>query len=303
MSGTRLTTAIIIPLMAIIGVGAESLGQQREAPGESVSLSVHGTFVRGFPMLATVVVQPAGLFDVSGNLWDLGLGGGGLYFEIERNDGLEMGGLSLDQSLSLQPMSLQMPESSRPVTMFMDISIFLRPEGEGLRVKRTRAASVRAYILGAYSDPCQVTVRDPGDEEVRLAESLGASRIRGNWFPTVALSDDPVPDARKLPAETRQIVKLIGILRSAVKSPQHGIKAIDDAKEEWRYLDPLITFIRYECLLKLGRKDDAEKVRSRDPEFGRDLQFNLIDEGKGLVARLQALKAKQQAEKKQSAGP
>jgi len=104
--------------------------------------------------------------------------------------------------------------------------------------------------------------------------------------------------ASKLPAETRLIVKLMGILRSAVKSPEGGIKAIDDAKEEWDCLDPLITFIRYECLLKLDRKEDAEKVRSRDPAFGRDLQFNLIDEGRGLIARLQALKAKQQAQER-----
>ena len=42
----------------------------------------------------------------------------------------------------------------------------------------------------------------------------------------------PVPDASKLRVETRQIVKLIGILRPAVKSRQGGIRAID-AKEEW----------------------------------------------------------------------
>jgi len=153
------------------------------------------------------------------------------------------------------------------------------------------------------SESRRVRVRPPNELEKRIAAQLAVKGTGKSWFPTVALSDDPVPDASKLPAETRQIVKLIGILRSAVKSPEGGIKAIDDAKEEWGYLDPLITFIRYECLLKLDRKDDAEKLRSHDPEFARDLQFNLIDEGKGLIARLQALKAKQQAEKKQSAGP
>ena len=155
------------------------------------------------------------------------------------------------------------------------------------------------YAHGKYP----ITIRPATAVEQDVAAQLAVKGTGKSWFPTVALSDDPVPDASKLPAETRQIVKLIGILRSAVKSREGGIKAIDDATEEWGYLDPLITFIRYECLLKLDRKDDAEKLRSRDPEFGRDLQFNLIDEGKGLIARLQALKARQQAEKKQSAGP
>ena len=287
-------TALVSLIPGMLFAGS---GLNKTRPKESIHLGLPLSFVEGFPMIARIVVEPAGQFDTTDMLYDLGFGGGGIGFKIEREDGttreVSTRFLSDDRFLCLPPRSLQNSLCDRPATIFMDIKDYLTLGWKNGTV--TSQWKVQASLLDT-SGIEHVLVRDPKDHEALVAERLCAGK---SWFPTVALSDDPVPDASKLPAETRQIVKLIGILRSAVKSPDAGIKAIDDAKEEWGYLEPLMTFIRYECLLKLDRKDDAEKVRSRDPEFGRDLQFNLIDEGKGLVARLQALKAKQQAEKKE----
>jgi len=284
-------------------------GEKRPAP--EVAMAGPKEFVQSFPMVVSLAFK--GGYAIPEDLAEGYEGGIGISFRlVSGGRQLSVGWEALGKPEEDMPRVRPRPEqvrSSQALTLTFDIcqvaAVIMSDESTSLlpSAGEWEMKVVMQYSGRAESLPRTVKVRPPNELEKRVADQLAVKGASKSWFPTVALSDDPVPDASKLPAETRQIVKLIGILRSAVKSPEGGIKAIDDATEEWGYLDPLITFIRYECLLKLDRKDDAEKLRSRDPQFARDLQFNLIDEGKGLIARLQALKAKQQAEKKQSAGP
>ena len=272
----------------------------------SVAVDAPQQYVQSFPMVAVLSVQGDSV--IPQDLAETYKGGVGISFRFAQGDrnlsvGYDSFGRPEEDAPTGVPEDVRLhPLQSLTLTFDMRQLAFGTVPLEFVNVLPSHGEwemkGVMRLMKPTESETRKVRVRPPSDLEKRIADQLAVEGTGKSWFPTVALSDDPVPDARKLPLETRQIVKLIGILRSAVKSPEAGIKAIVDAKEEWGYLDPLITSIRYECLLKLGKKDDAEKVRSRDPEFGRDLQFNLIDEGRGLIARLQALKAKQQAQER-----
>lgn len=135
-----------------------------------------------------------------------------------------------------------------------------------------------------------MTVRKPSESERAVLETLRADGIGRSWFPSVVLASDDVPDASDLPVETRRIVALIGVLRSAVADSDSGIAAIDGAESGlWGYLAELVAMVKYECLLDTGRLTEATRFREQSlPERAGD--FTMVDRGDGVVHRLRSLR-------------
>ena len=132
-------------------------------------------------------------------------------------------------------------------------------------------------------------VREPNPDEKRIVEFLRTEGEGPSWFPDVILQGGRIPEelVQPLPVESRRTVRLIQVLRAAFVSPQEGLDAIYlYAAEDWGYLHALVDLVEYECLRDVDKDKEAETIRARwEHDDSVSVNFRLVDEGLGLIAR------------------
>ncbi len=133
----------------------------------------------------------------------------------------------------------------------------------------------------ANEEPAVFVVRDPDPAEEAFLADIGYDGEIRSWFPDLVQSQEPLPPSDDLPTDSRLPVHVVEILRAAVRAPEMGLEEVySNASEEWGPLQDLIDQIEYECLLDLGRTEEADTVAGRlEPATVR-----LIQDGNGVIA-------------------
>jgi len=155
----------------------------------------------------------------------------------------------------------------------------------------------------AVSEEHTVKVRPPGGVEQKVIGLLKRDGVIRSWFPEVILESERIEVPNGLPPETHRVVELIKVVRACRRSPEEGLKAIEaSSSEDWRHLAGMIDMLEYECLRQLKREGAASGIRARYEKGGaREVHFDLIDEGRGMLAELARIAAGGSAHRKDRA--
>ncbi len=145
----------------------------------------------------------------------------------------------------------------------------------------TRLVLVNNHTRTANVDPLVLDARLPTALERAYLIELGFGDEIQSWFPDLVISAAILPPFDHLPKESRLPVRIVHILKAAIRSPQSGLDELySSSSEDWGGLRDLADQIEYECLLSLGRVPEANNVSSRlEPQ-----NVELIAAGKGLIA-------------------
>jgi hypothetical protein len=144
---------------------------------------------------------------------------------------------------------------------------------------------IRDEQLSVNWGPFRMEYRNPNPEEQLFLNRLGAP-IEGSWFPELILRDEPLPNSDELPAETKEIVELVRVLRAAAKQDERARSFIPhrDASTP-SPIQGLFDQIEYELLVSQGQLDGANKLSTKLDRGN----LALVEKGKGLLNAYQQL--------------
>jgi hypothetical protein len=318
------STLTIIAFLAVAAALVDSAAAQAVAlyqTRSTIEVSAPEVFVEGYPMLVTITFAnndshyPGGgaawgFFEPLLDLSSRHVGGRDLCCHLQSSSGeeLQIGlvgrpfrDLTPGRFAGLDPreQGLPKPRQVSPGETFTTTLDLVQ-----LAAVATPQARYRSRLpgVGVWGIRCEtglkpiqevvpeVEVREATQEETAIARAMsrGIPSDR-SWFPDAFLSSEPLPDARELPLPTRRIVEMIAVIRAALASPQAGLAAIDDRGNlDWGHLTHLITAVEYECSLKTESGARAEVAREKLVGRASDaLEIKIIDDGEGLISRLQ----------------
>jgi hypothetical protein len=304
MKRTILRLTVVLLTFGLISASGEDTARVKPPPEGKMTLEPPEVWVESFPMLVKLTAQHNP--EVRGVVWVMPqnlastyYGGIGIYFNLTNEEGEKLqvgyeweGDPRQPDPVDMIGLPFSVPlKDGNEFTITFDMGQLTLDalERKGLdRLPGPGGWTISANADRIPSNAKKVIVRQPTEDEMKIAEKLAVKGRGKSWFPNVAQVDEPVPDASHLPIETSRIVELIRVLRAAVKSPEAGLKTIAGIEINWGHLKPLLLFVRYECLLQAGKPKEAQAFKEAYPEHTRELQFRQIDKGRGLIARLRA---------------
>jgi hypothetical protein len=266
-------------------------------------------YVDGFPMLVTIVATHDG--DGSQEVTDYGLqsqyhGGIGVQFEFRSKNGEAVTvGYSGHEFTPLPPGTgvpgaprvwlsrhevTQTTLDLRQLLSSVQSSPWHRFPGPGDWTLRAKSVPNSKHSPSLVSNEVELQIRLPTDQEVRVAESLSTDGVGMSWFPSIVFSEESTPRSLDLPSETKTIVNLITVLRSAVLSPElciYEVDALSRSGEGWDHLKRFVNLVKYECAIEsdeeLAAKSAEESLRTWDHS---NIKIDKAAQGQGVVRNL-----------------
>lgn len=264
--------------------------------------------VNGFPMLVGVRVTNTANYRRGVRIVDLASAGSDLpisFFLWDGDHGCRrfsrasfVGGVPRSVFHDQYPSSSIWIDSGDSVSMWFDIAHVMSypprlqvwPQDGGKGIAEIFSPGkwemvIRDEQLSVNWGPYRLEYRNPNPEEQLFLDRLGAP-IEGSWFPELILRDEPLPDSDELPAETKEIVELVRVLRAAAKMDVCAQSLIPQRDASMPSpLQGLFDQVEYELLVSQGQLDSAKRLSAElDPG-----NVALVEKGQGLLKAYQNL--------------